>query len=133
MGYRAVIVKKLPERLDSNELPAFRQSMQSVIDSDQPQVVLDMSEVTYLGSPGIENLLHCLSVVVRRDGELKLAALSPQAASLLSLTRVDRFFEVFPTVEEAITSFDSFTAESSAVTEPWNSFSPPAKISAVQD
>jgi anti-sigma B factor antagonist len=133
MAYRAVIIKTLPERLDSNELPAFRQAMQSVIDSDQPQVVLDMSAVKYLGSAGIENLLHCLSVVVRRDGELKLAALSPQAASLLSLTRVDRFFEVFPTVEEAVNTFDSFTADANAVTEPWNSFSVGAKASAVQD
>jgi anti-anti-sigma factor len=127
MGYRAVTVKALPDRLDAVELPAFRRAMQSVIDSDQPQVVLDLSSVKYLDSAGIENILHCLSVVVRRDGELKLAALSPEAASLLSLTRVARFFEIFPSVDEAVHSFDSFVADVDPVTEPWNSASESAK------
>ena len=52
-----------------------------------------------------------MSVVVRRDGDMKLAALSPESAALLALTRVERFFEIFRTVEDGVHSFDTFVTE----------------------
>jgi anti-anti-sigma regulatory factor len=82
--------------------------MQDVVRMDQPRVVFDFCSVTHLDSAGIDFLLNCLSAIVRRDGELKLAALSPQAATVLEITRVGRFFEVFPTAEDAVRSFDFF-------------------------
>jgi anti-anti-sigma factor len=122
MGSSGVTIKTLPPRLDAAELSAFTQVMQPVLESDSPQLVLDLSAVKYLGSAGIEFLLECLSVVVRRDGDMKLAALSPESAALLALTRVERFFEIFHTVEDAVQSFDTFVAENENFAEPWNSF-----------
>ena len=106
--YSSVIVKTLTARLDRNQVAAFRRGMQDVVRMDQPRVVFDFCSVTHLDSAGIDFLLNCLSAIVRRDGELKLAALSPQAATVLEITRVGRFFEVFPTAEDAVRSFDFF-------------------------
>jgi anti-anti-sigma factor len=122
MGSQGVVVKTLPSRLDAEDLIAFQQDMQLVLESDSPQIVLDLSAVKYLGSSGIEFLLECLSQVVRRDGDMKLAALSPESAALLALTRVERFFEIFRTVEDGVHSFDTFVAENDKFAEPWNSF-----------
>ncbi len=122
MGSQGVVIQKVPSRLDSSDLLAFRRNVQPVLDSDSPQLVLDLSGVKYMGSSGIEFLLDCLSQVVRRDGDLKFAALSPESASLLALTRVDRFFEIFRTVEDAVNSFDAFVAEKEKFSEPWNAF-----------
>jgi anti-anti-sigma factor len=122
MGSPGVLIKTLPLRLDAAELISFTQEMQPVLNSDSPQLVLDLSGVKYLGSAGIEFLLECLSVVVRRDGDMKLAALSPESAALLALTRVERFFEIFRTVEDAVQSFDAFVTETENFAEPWNSF-----------
>lgn len=122
MGSQGILVKTLPARLDLSELASFRREMQSALESDSPQIVLDLNAVKYLGSAGIEFLLDSLSLIVRRDGDMKLAALSPEAASLLALTRVERFFEIFHTVEEAVHSFDALIAENDKFTEPWNSF-----------
>jgi len=36
---------------------------------------------------------------------VKLAGISPQAATVLELTRMDQIFEMFPTVSEAASSF----------------------------
>jgi len=76
--YSSVVVKTLAARLDRNQVAAFRRGMQELLRLDQPRIVFDFCSVTLLDSAGIEFLLHCLSVIVRRDGELKLAALSPQ-------------------------------------------------------
>jgi anti-sigma B factor antagonist len=127
MGSPGILVKKLPTRLDVLELSAFRREMQFALESDSPHIVLDLSAINYLGSAGIEFLLDCLSIVVRRDGDIKLAALSREAASLLALTRVERFFEIYRTVEEAVHSFDAVGAENDRFAEPWNAFDAAAK------
>ncbi|HEY7615989.1 MAG TPA: STAS domain-containing protein [Terriglobales bacterium] len=116
-----VVVKNLGERLGPSELALLRQEMQQVLQAEQPRVVLDLSTLRYMDSPAIDTLIHCLSAVVRADGELKLAALSPQAAAILAITRVDRFFEIFPTVEDAVKSFD-FVPAADEASEPWNNF-----------
>ena len=118
----SVVVKILAERLGRSEVAAFRREMQEVLRLDQPRIVFDFCSVTHLDSAGIESLLHCLSAIVRRDGELKLAALSPQAAMILEITRVGRFFEIFPTVEDAVRSFDVFLPNAHDSPEPWNLF-----------
>jgi anti-anti-sigma factor len=120
--YSSVTVKTLAERLDRSEVSAFRREMQEVLLMDQPRVVLDFCSVTQLDSAGIEFLLLSLSEIVRRDGELKLAALSPQAATILQMTRVGRFFDVYPTVAEAVRSFDVFLPDAQDSSEPWNLF-----------
>ena len=103
-AYSSIVVKTLAKRLGRSEVAAFRQEMQNVLRLDQPRIVVDFGSVTHLDSAGVEALLHCLSASVRRDGELKLAALSPQAVAILEMTRVGRLFEVFPTVEDAVRS-----------------------------
>lgn len=95
--------------------------METLLRIDQPHVVLDFRAVTHLDSAGVEALVHCLSAIVRRDGDLKLAALSLQAATILEVSRIGRLFEVFSTVEEAVRSFDVFVSGVSHFPDPWNS------------
>jgi anti-sigma B factor antagonist len=118
----SVVVKTLAGRIDRDQIAAFRRGMQELLRRDQPRVVFDFGSVTQLDSSGVEFLLDCLSSIVRRDGELKLAALSTQAATVLEITRVGRLFEIFPTVEDAVRSFDSFLPKASGFPEPWDLF-----------
>jgi hypothetical protein len=67
-----------------------------------------LSQVRQLDAAGIDMLLHCMSEVMKRDGDLKLAALSPQAAAVLELTRTDRLFEIYVTSTDAVRSFSYF-------------------------
>jgi hypothetical protein len=53
-------------------------------------------------------LLHCLEMIMKRDGDLKLAAVAAQAAVILELTRIDRLFEIYRTASDAVESFHSF-------------------------
>ena len=65
-------------------------------------------------------LLHCMEQAMKRDGDLKLAAVSPQAAVILELMRVDRLFETFETAAEAVQSFGLFPSYENPQNEPWN-------------
>src|SRR5258708_36731876 len=100
-----VIVMQRPEQLKRQEVGPFLDELQPLLESDRPRVVLDCSQVQHMDSAGVEMLLHCMQEAMKRDGDLKLAAISPEAAGVLGLMGVDPLFEVFNIPDEAGQTF----------------------------
>jgi anti-sigma B factor antagonist len=86
----------------------FLREVTPLITGERPCIVFDFSHVTEIDSAGVDMLLHCMEQAMRRNGDLKLAAIPPASAVILELTRVDRLFEVYETVSEAVDSFYGF-------------------------
>jgi anti-sigma B factor antagonist len=105
---RPVIVKRMPDRLNQKQARMFLRDIQPLLNTDRPQIVFDCSLIRQMDAAGVDMLLHCMAEVMKRDGELKLAAVSPQAAVVLELTRTDRLFEIFETSGDAVRSFYRF-------------------------
>lgn len=105
---RPVVVKRMPPRLNARTARDFLRDVRPFLNTDRPQLVFDLSQVTQLDAAGVEMLLHCMSEAHRRDGDLKLAAPSPQAGVVLELTRTERLFEVYETSTDAVRSFSGF-------------------------
>jgi anti-sigma B factor antagonist len=113
-----VIVMELPERLTQVEAKSFLNELEPLLKNDRPSLVLDCSQIKHMDSAGVEMLLYCLEQAMKRDGDLKLAAVSPASAVIMELMRVDRLFEVFDTAEAAVRSFQLAPAVA-AQTQPW--------------
>ncbi len=105
---KPVIVKRMPDRLNQKQARTFLNEVQPFLNTDRPQLVFDCSQIRQMDAAGVDMLLRCMAEVMRRDGELKLAKLSPQAAVILELTRTDRLFEIFETSGDAVKSFQRF-------------------------
>ncbi len=105
---RPVIVKRVPERVNLKEARLFMRAIEPILQSDRPQVVLDLSNVRQLDSAGVDMLLHCMSEAMKRDGDVKLAAPSAEAMVILELTRTGRLFEIYNSATDAARSFSSF-------------------------
>ena len=105
---RPVIVKRVPERVNLKQARSFFTEVRPLLVADRPQVVFDLSQVKQLDVTGVDMLLHCMAEAAKRDGDVKLAALSPQSAVVLELTRTDRLFEIYETSTDAVRSFSSF-------------------------
>lgn len=116
-----MIVMEVPEKFDHSEGRTFLAELQPLLQSDRPRIVLDCSHVQHMDSGGIEMLLNCMGDAMKRDGDIKLANLSPAAATILELMRVDRLFEVFNTAEEATRSFQAVTVQEIPQSLPWYS------------
>jgi len=114
-----VIVIEVPEQLNEAEVSGFMQELGPLLECNRPRIVLDCSQVLSVDSAGVEMLLHCLEEALKRDGDLKLAALSPQADVILELMRVARVFEVFQTSEAAVRSFTTVPADALGQPAPW--------------
>jgi anti-anti-sigma factor len=105
---RPVVVKRIPERFNLRLARTFLNEVRPFLNADRPQIVFDMSQVKQIDAAGVDILLQCMNEAMKRDGDLKLASLSPQASVVLELTRTDRLFEIYQTCTDAAKSFSSF-------------------------
>lgn len=116
-----VVVMQVPENLNAGEVPNFLEELGPLLESHRPRLVLDCSQVRSIDSAGVEMLLECLEQALKRDGDLKLAALSPEAEVILELMRIARVFETFPTSQDAVRSFNAIPTDAVPQDAPWYS------------
>ena len=114
-----IVVIQVPEALNAKEVHNFTQELGPLLESNRPRIVLDLSQVKSIDSAGIELLLHSLEEALKRDGDLKLAALSPEAEVMLEMMRVARVFETFESCDDAVRSFNIVPVEAVPQDAPW--------------
>ena len=111
---RPVVILQLPEKLVLGPAQLFYREVQEFLQTERPRLVFDFSEVNQIDSAGIEVLLNCTEEVMKRNGDLKLAAIPPGPAVVLELTQVDHLFEIFEDASDAARSFDQVPAHAIA-------------------
>ena len=102
---RTISVTKIPAQLDRDRQKAFYREIERYINIDRPNVVLDCSPLEKLDKPAIHLLLCCLEEAMKRNGDVRLAALQPEPQSVLHSTGLDLLFQVFRSTREAVESF----------------------------
>lgn len=102
---RSVAVRKLPESISGAQRQKVFQDLESCINVDRPAVVLDCSVVREFDRSAVHLLLCCLEEAMKRNGDIRLAALSPKAKADLKAAEVDSLFQSFEGLPEAIDSF----------------------------
>lgn len=107
---RAVEVRLLPPGLSGKRERESACEIQNCLNVDRPRLVLDCSNVDQLERPVIHLLLCCLEEALKRNGDIKLAALHASARAALTATRVDRLFDIHDTIADAVNSFHQFPA-----------------------
>lgn len=108
---RAVTVQQMPEHLTREQAQAFLREIESTINIDRPWLVFDFSKVRQLGSVGVELLLHCMEEVMKRNGDLKLAAVAAGPKAILEFTGINGLFEIYEDAAQAVQSFHQLPAE----------------------
>lgn len=104
-------MKQLPERVTLSQARKILLEVAPLLEGDRPCLVFDFTDVVQIDSAGIEMMLRCMEEAMKRNGDLKLAAISPQVAVILELTRVDRLFEIFENPSDAVESFHRFSVQ----------------------
>lgn len=107
---RAVAVKQLPELSSLRQGRLFLRELQSCMKVDRPRVVIDCSCVRQLDRSVIYVLLCCLEEAMKRNGDVKLAALPAGAAVALQGAGVSNLFDIHDTTASAISCFHELSA-----------------------
>lgn len=102
-----VVIKQLPEQLTIGKSQSFVREIAPLFQANRQRLVFDFSQVRKMDSTAVEMLLYCMEEAMKRNGDLKFAAVPPSSAIILELTRVDQLFEIFETVSDAVDSYSA--------------------------
>jgi anti-sigma B factor antagonist len=103
---QTLVVELEGKTLDARTSKDFRREIEKELDSYK-QVVLDLSNLTFVDSSGLGTLLSCLRQVSSKGGDLKLCALTTQVRAVFQLVRMHRLFEIHNSREEAVRAFQA--------------------------
>ena len=91
--------------LDAYNHLLFRQSVDEHVKKGHNKLVIDFTELSYLGSSGLEVILAHVQKVRDSGGDILLCGLSPKIYKVFDLLGLPSFFTITGTVDEALAAF----------------------------
>jgi anti-anti-sigma regulatory factor len=102
---KTVVVRELPAKLDRHSETVLLNDLRAAMNVERPAVVLDCSRMREMDVRAIHLLLCCLEEAMKRNGDVRLAAVSPVAKESLRGLHIDQLYRIFETSEQAVDSF----------------------------
>lgn len=91
----------LDGRLNMVAAPRLKAAVDASVQGGRARLVVDMSAVTFMDSSGLGALIAGLKRARQGKGDLRIAGVSEQVATVLRLTNLDKVLRAHPTVEAA--------------------------------
>jgi len=94
--------------IDRTTHDEFISDMQRILNSGEKgivKVVLDLNRLTYISSIGLGTLVRIHNRFQKAGAGLKFANLHTNVGSILHFSHLDRVFDLYPNVEEAVAAF----------------------------
>lgn len=99
-GARTVV--RVAGEIDVYTVPALRDRLDAVIDRGEHDLVVDLSEVTFMDSTGLGVLVGRLKLIRAAGGSMRLVSAQDRVLKVFAITGLDKVFEIYPTVDEAL-------------------------------
>ncbi|MHC4456492.1 MAG: STAS domain-containing protein [Planctomycetota bacterium] len=103
--YNDVTVVELQGDLDSDFTELFQNTITDIITTHKVGIVLDMSNVGFVDSQGLERLLWARDYCRQNNCQLRLAGLDENCEKILEVTRLENEFERYAELAKAVKSF----------------------------
>jgi anti-sigma B factor antagonist len=102
----AVTVLDLVGKLTiDDDAQRLKDKINSLIQQGRTQIVLNLTDVSYIDSGGLGQLVASYGSVAKTSGGLKLLGVSKRNHDLLSITRLVTLFDAYDSEKEAVESF----------------------------
>jgi anti-sigma B factor antagonist len=103
-------VKKVePEgEVDLYSSPELRKKLIELTDGEVPAILVDLRNVKYMDSSGVATLVEALQKIGKYGGQLKIANLQTAVKDVFELSRLDKVFDIYETVDMALNAFDEY-------------------------
>jgi anti-sigma B factor antagonist len=99
IGERTVL--DVAGEVDVYSAPTLRDRIADLLESSEPSLLVNLSDVTFLDSTGIGTLVAGLNRAVQLGGTLVLVCDHERILKLFRITGLDAVFTIHPTVEDA--------------------------------
>ena len=103
--YNEVTVVTLQGELDNDSMEMLKNEVMQTVSKSSSGIVLDMSSVSFVDSQGLEQLLWTRDYCNENRCEFRLAGLDENCTKILEITRIEKEFDHYAELSEAVKSF----------------------------
>jgi len=100
-----ITIVEIVGEVDLYSSPQLRSDLLNLTKSGNEKILLDLSRVRYMDSSGVATLVEALQQAGKYGGKLKLANLRDAVKDVFELSRLDKVFDIYSTLEAAEESF----------------------------
>jgi len=87
------------------EAEVIHESIKQSLAENMINLVIDLSDVHWVGSVGIGAIIGGLTTVRHSGGDLRLVGINIKIQNLLTITKLDGLFRIFASVDDAVGSY----------------------------
>jgi len=98
---RDATIVHLVGEVDLRTSPQLRGTFLDLLDQKPVRIILDLTGVSYIDSSGVGTVVELKRRALRNESKVVLVGLQPRVRSLFEITRLDKFFTVVNTIDEA--------------------------------
>ena len=89
-------------RIDANSAPAFEDILLAAVDEKTGPIIVDMSEVDYVSSAGLNVTLLAAKSLAKTSRQLVVAGVNDDVADVMRLTGVDKLIVLSASLDAAV-------------------------------
>lgn len=87
-----------------DDSPQFHARLVQIVEKSPPRLIIDLAKVTHIDSAGVGTLVEVFRRVKNAGGRMYLSGLTPRVRGVFEITKLDRFFPIVETPDEALSS-----------------------------
>ena len=108
---RSMVTNKYPVlrlygELDLNSVPEVRRAIRGLIDENQVNFIINLSNLEFIDSSGLGVLVGGLARVREKQGEIKIACSNRRILRVFEMTRLTQLFEIYADEDAAVRDFE---------------------------
>ncbi|MCA9272621.1 MAG: STAS domain-containing protein [Phycisphaerales bacterium] len=90
--------------IDLSRSPTLRTDIRRAFDDKPKRLVIDLSGVSYMDSSGVATLVEAMQLSRKSNAKLVLCSLTDRVHSIFEIARLDQFFTITTTLDEAVSA-----------------------------
>lgn len=90
------------ERIDAHNSGELRDAILHIIEQGDAALIVRLDKVRFIDSSGLGALLSGYKNAAAKSGKLALAGIQQQVLSMFELTRLNRVFEIYADLDDAL-------------------------------
>lgn len=98
------MVVVLGGRVDSETAPTLGEALSEALEHSA-KLIIDMEGVQYINSAGLRELVGAFKEARAKDGDVRLAALTPRVAEVFEVSGLASIFQMHSQTADAVASF----------------------------
>ena len=104
-SYNALVIELKGKLVGGPLSSEFSNTLYDYFGKGKKNIVVDLGGLSYVNSTGLGILISGFTSAKKNGGDLKLANINDKVEGLLSITKLNRIFEQYDSVDNAVKSY----------------------------